>query len=210
MKKAYDEIMDNIRVDDAMRSRILQNIAEVDLSTALPRKLRFPVRWAALAACIALVLVAGLALQNRAPVVTRPNTQGTMGQVSPIASVDTLEELEQAVAFPVEEAAGLPFAVEETAYRAISGKIAEIAYTGEGETAIFRKSQGTEDNSGSYTTYPQTISLTLDEVTVELRGKDGAYSLAVWSDGIYAWSLSLTKAVEKEVWCTLIPSRADD
>lgn len=204
MKKAYDEIMDNIHVNDAMRSRILQNIAGADVSFPPPRQIFSPRRWAAAAACIALLVISGLVLQTHTPMVSKPPTHDGVTLVSPIVTADTLEDLEQAVDFPVEEAVGLPFSVEETTYRSISREIAEITYAGQGQTATLRKSFGTEDLSGDYTRYPETISLELGEVTGELRGSDGAYILAVWSNGDYAWSLGLSEGMDESAWITLI------
>ncbi|HAY64315.1 MAG TPA: DUF4367 domain-containing protein, partial [Ruminococcaceae bacterium] len=48
------------------------------------------------------------------------------------------------------------------------------------------KSPGTEDNSGDYTVYAQEETLEISGNAVTLKGNDGAYSLAVWTDGSYA------------------------
>ena len=107
--------------------------------------------------------------------------------------------------FPAAEAADLPFNVEETTYTSYWGELAEICYAGGGQIADLRTSAGTEDNSGDYTDYPAVTELTVGTVTAELRGEAAErYTLAVWTDGQYAYSLRLSDGQSTEVWQRLL------
>ena len=74
-----------------------------------------------------------------------------------------------------------------------------------GQIADLRTSAGTEDNSGDYTDYPAVTELTVGTVTAELRGEAAErYTLAVWTDGQYAYSLRLSDGQSTEVWQRLL------
>ena len=77
-------------------------------------------------------------------------------------------------------------------------------WQGEGETAVFRKSLGEEDNSGDYTMYSEKKEVAVGNLTVTLKGDDGAYPLAVWSDDGYACSLRVTCAMTVEEWTSVL------
>ena len=176
----YDELMDKIEVTDAMRARILRNV-----SAAAPKKT--PVRrYALLAACLAVVLLGAVCVPK-------------------LVEVASAAALADAVGFPAAEAAELPFDVEETTYTSYWGELAEICYAGGGQIADLRTSAGTEDNSGDYTDYPAVTELTVGTVTAELRGEAAErYTLAVGTDGQYAYSLRLSDGQSTEVWQRLL------
>lgn len=122
-----------------------------------------------------------------------------------MVEVASAAALADAVGFPAAEAAELPFDVEETTYTSYWGELAEICYAGGGQIADLRTSAGTEDNSGDYTDYPAVTELTVGTVTVELRGEAAErYTLAVWTDGQYAYSLRLSDGQSTEVWQRLL------
>ena len=58
--------------------------------------------------------------------------------------------------FSVEEAEHLPFAPQEVLYTAFDSGLAQVENRGEnGQTALLRKSQGAEDNSGDFDSVPR-------------------------------------------------------
>ena len=192
----YDELMDKIEVTDAMRARILRNV-----SAAAPKKT--PVRrYALLAACLAVVLLGAVCV----PKLMDPAPQGVQVAIANgMIEVADAAALADAVGFPAAEAAELPFDVEETTYTSYWGELAEICYAGDGQIADLRTSAGTEDNSGDYTDYPAVTELTVGTVTAELRGEAAErYTLAVWTDGQYAYSLRLSDGQSTEVWQRLL------
>lgn len=199
MKSAYNEIMGHLQVTSEMRRRALDRVAREDLSLragaagvpALKKHL-------SAAACLVLLL-AGAALLPRVldrreaeppPVLAVPN----------IVEAASLRELSSLVGFEVEEEFSLPFAPEETVYRSYWNEVAQVEYSGGGQSAVFRQSLGTGDNSGDYSAYPDTVEITAGDVPVSLRGSGGSYVLAVWTDGTCAYSLSLPLGASEEEW----------
>jgi len=122
-----------------------------------------------------------------------------------IAGCASAEELSKAVNFPVSDVEKLPFDAAETNYRSYWGELAEIDYVGaDGQSAVYRKSLGNDDNSGDYNVYSSTDEITVNTLTVELRGSSEGYTLACWTDGIYAYSLSLSSEVDAVEWNAII------
>lgn len=199
MKKEYDEIMEHLQVTPQMRQRILEHIEEADLST--PKKvLRFPAlkKALSLAACFILLLAGVMALpqllsRSEAELPPVLDSQG-------IEEVASLEELSKLVGFEIKEDFSLPFEVTERSYVSYWNDLAEIDYAGEGQSAVYRQSPGTEENSGDYTPYSQSVALKLDGRTVTLKGDQDAFPLALWTEGGYAYSLRLSKALSAEDW----------
>ena len=199
MKKEYDEIMEHLQVTPQMRQRILEHIEEADLST--PKKvLRFPAlkKALSLAACFVLLLAGVMALpqllsRSEAELPPVLDSQG-------IEEVASLEELSKLVGFEIKEDFSLPFEETERSYVSYWNELAEIDYAGEGQSAVYRQSPGTEENSGDYTPYSQSVALKLDGRTVTLKGDQDAFPLALWTEGGYAYSLRLSKALSAEDW----------
>lgn len=205
MKKRYDEVMDRIEVTREMRERILGNIEKTDIgATQKSKVIPFPTmkKYMSAAACFVLLLAGVFAAGHMAGIFQPddPPVQVVNGMVE----VDTLEQLASAVGFEIEELGTLPFAVETTAYISYWGEMAEITYTGEGKTATLRKSIGTEDNSGDYSTYADFKEISIDSQTVILKGSSGAYILAIWSANGYAYSIRLSDGISESGWHDLI------
>ena len=66
------------------------------------------------------------------------------------------------------------------------------------------KSPGTEDNSGDYNVYAQEETLEISGNAVTLKGGNGAYSLAIWTDGSYAYSISVTDPLSRDAFRALL------
>jgi len=201
LSEKYDEIMNKIEVTEDMRSRVMENVRKADL-TRKHTVIRFPNirRYTALAACLAVVLIGVMVgpklFQQAQPPVE--NVGGIVECVSP-------EELSKAVGFPVSDVTTLPFDIAETAYVSNWGKVAEIDYTGsDGQSAVYRKSVGTDDNSGDSSTYDSTQDIMVGSMTAELKGNGKSYTMACWTDGTYAYSLNLSSGVDAAMWSTVI------
>lgn len=200
MTLKYDELMDKIEVTDAMRARILTRVSGAAKKKSAAR------RWALAAACFAVLLLGALTvpkLLTGDPAQAEPE-QGVM-TANGMEEVANAQAMADAVGFPVSEAAVLPFEPTAVHYTSYWGQMAEISYEAGDQTAELRKSPGTEENSGDWTEYPATEQLTIGEVSVELRGDaQDAYTLAVWTDGQYAYSLRLSQGQTAEVWQQII------
>lgn len=210
-KNPYRELMEQVNLTPEARERILTNVQQADLSPQPEKVVPFPRRrqtwrrWASLAACLVVVMAAVLVVpQLRAEPneTTPPQLTGT-----PFHQVDTLAALSDAVGFPVTEPAALPFDLVNTTYTAYDEGTAEITYTGpDGQTATYRQSRGSEGNSGDYNLYPDTQ--TLPEQNATLKGQDSLYTLALWADGTYAYSLRLSSGLSADAWQALLDGPA--
>lgn len=198
LRRAYDEIMDRIEVTEEMRRRVLNRIAQEDIAPARPKVLRFPAwkKYLSAAACLILVLTGAAAL----PRLIQLLPLGEPVQIVPrIQEASSLAELSGLVGFEVRPAA-LPFTPEETAYCAYWNELAQIQYSGQGQTATYRQSAGESDNSGDYTSYRDVAELTAGGLSVTLKGEAGAYVLAVWTDGGFSYSLHLSQGLTEAQW----------
>ena len=196
----YDEVMEKLEVTPEMRARILQNVeTQMAEPCKKPNRLR---RFAALAACLAVLLMGAMALPKfiSSPVPEESETMIANGMVE----VTSKEELSEAVGFPVKSAQSLPFFPQSIYYTSYWGEMAQIDYANGGSTACFRQSLGEEDNSGDGSEYPAQKSLTVNGCAVTLKGEADSYTLAIWQDGTYSYSLSLSAGQPASVWAELI------
>ena len=206
MSRKYDEIMERIEISDEMRERTLKNIQSLNLAeNRAPKVVRFSQwkRLSTLAACLAIILAGALVLPQISQ--QEPNNPPVyLSPVSDIAEVDTLDELIEKVGFDISEWSTLPFRAEETLYTAYWQDLAEITYNGEGQTATYRKGIGTEDVSGDFNDYESEVKISIGDDVFTLKGNGGLYSLALWGDGEYSYSLSLSKGVSEAEWQSMI------
>lgn len=206
MKKRYNEIMDRIEVADEMRERILHNLREADLTKPARKKVvQFSSikKYLSVAACFVILLVGVLTL----PGLLGREPQQPAEVLNPgadIVDAANLEELSGMVGFEVEEATGLPFTPEKEGYTAFGTDMAQITYEGQGQTCTFRKSIGSDDNSGDYNTYPVVEELPVGEVTATLKGTADGFTLAIWSDGACSYSMQLSDGLTAAEWEQLV------
>lgn len=204
--RKYNEIMEKLEVTPEMYARIMKNVETADLSKS--NIVRFPghslKKYGSLAACFVLLLLGGLFLPRllQTDVPKEPETTTAWGA----AVYATQAELEAVVGFPVPElSSSLPFTPQNVQYAAYENGMAEVVYTGaDQETACLRKSRGAEDNSGDYNTYGDIKTLTVNGVSVTLKGENGRYTLAVWQKNGFSYSLSLSNGIAAEAWPALL------
>ena len=212
--KRYDEIMDHIKVTDDMRSRILENIEAEDIAAERRRKQtgRAVTKLLSMAACLAVIIAVASALRSPAQVSRSDDLQTNEGDTpgfvqggADIVELDSAAALSAAVGFEVNDI-DLPFTPEQTEYISYWHELAEIDYTGEGKTACYRKAAGTEDCSGDYNVYTDVTEFEAGSITVTLKGDAGQYTLAIWTDGSYSYSLSLSDGLRLSYWQTIMNS----
>ena len=207
MKSAYDEIMSRIEVSDEMKKRILSKLQEVE---AQPKRnfktVRFPAlrKYLTAAACLALLLTGVFTLPQLWG--SEPPDSDYITAAPNMSQAASAEELSELVGFDVADIPELPFEIDEAAYTAYGTQLAEITYQGGGQTATFRKSAGSEDNSGDYNVYTRTEKVPVGGVTATLKGDEGAYILAIWSDGTYSYSLRIPGGLAVERWSEILSS----
>ena len=209
-KNPYRELMEQVNLTPEARERILTNVQQADLSpqakkvVPLRSKQQTWRRWASLAACLVVVVAVLVAV----PLLReQPDTAPPVQVLPPFRQVDSLDALSEAVGFPVTEVSKLPFDPVSTTYTAYDEGLAEITYTGpDGQTATYRQSLGTADNSGDYTLYEDTQVVPENNAT--LKGQDQRYTLALWTDGTYTYSLRLSSALSADAWQALLDGPA--
>lgn len=205
-KNPYRELMEQVNLTPEARERILTNVQQADLSPQPEKVVPFPRRrqtwrrWASLAACLVVVVAAVLAVPQLRE---QPDTAPPVQVLPPFRQVDSLDALSEAVGFPVTEVSKLPFDPVSTTYTAYDEGTAEITYTGpDDQTATYRQSLGTADNSGDDTLYEDTQVIPENNAT--LKGQDQRYTLALWTDGTYTYSLRLSSALSADAWQALL------
>ena len=196
--------MEHINVTPEMRARVLERIRQTDLTASRPvsavRRAGFR-RFAALAACLAVVLAGALTLPDiLAP--AHPDPPGTLLPAGP-AEASSAAELSALAGFPVSDLSELPFTPEEVLYSLI-GDLAQIDYRAGEDRLTYRKGPGEEDISGDYNLYEQEETADVGGVAVTLRGNDGLFYLATWSTDNFSFSLSCTTGLEQTKWEILI------
>ena len=205
-KNPYRELMEQVNLTPEARERILTNVQQADLSPqaekVVPLRSQKQTwrRWASLAACLVVVVAVLVAV----PLLReQPDTAPPVQVLPPFRQVDSLDALSEAVGFPVTEVSKLPFDPVSTTYTAYDEGTAEITYTGpDDQAATYRQSLGTADNSGDYTLYEDTQVIPENNAT--LKGQDQRYTLALWTDGTYTYSLRLSSALSADAWQALL------
>ena len=115
-------------------------------------------------------------------------TGGTAQLPNPQHPHNTVEALEAAVGFsvPVPTApAGFSF----TLIQDIDGSLVELRWSDDVQELTYRVSRGGSDNSGDYTVYPASGTLTVGDTPVQWRGDDGGIRVALWAKDGFAFSL---------------------
>ena len=192
----YEEIMARIEVTPEMRQRVLHNLENAQKA----KKRRLTKQLFSLAACLAIIVCCWFAWK---PKQAKEPEQGMLATAQ-IETVDSLAALSEKTGMDMKELTGLPFAVEQTEYVSYWGALAEIQYFGGTENLRYRKSQGTEDNSGDYNVYTQVETLEIAGMSVTLKGENGAFSLAAWTDGQFAYSICVSTPLSEEAFSALL------
>ena len=87
--------------------------------------------------------------------------------------------------------------------------MAEIIYTNDEQTAAFRKGIGSDDVSGDYNSYELTSEISVNDINAMLKGNGETYTLAIWTDGEFAYSLSLSEGVGDAEWIEMLQTIID-
>lgn len=125
---------------------------------------------------------------------------------NPIQEHSSLTALQAALgfAFPVPQAEGCT----QSAWRDIAGDLAEITYTTAEGTVTYRASRGGDggstDNSGDYTAYPESGTLTAGSASVSWRGQAGKVWVATWTAGDTVCSLRAPQGISRELAAALV------
>lgn len=202
MREAYKDVMDRIEVTPEMQTRILKAIRDADIQGRSKRAV--PMGRLAIAACLALLVAGAVALPKLPTKPPEKDPSGVQNGIWSVTQASSLQELSQLVGFEMEELKTLPFAVTEIQYRVYPGGMAEVIYLGETQSVTLRKLVGDADPSGDYSSYSDTLVLTRNGYCVTLSGEGSLYSLAVWQDGTYSYSIRTSQACSEETWESIL------
>ncbi len=213
LSKKYHEVMEKIEVTDEMRTRILQNVQAQSMQGQTgeepARKTSYSFRrYAPIAACLLVVISLAIVL----PKVWQPieGNPGGMTQVgNPMNEYSSLQELEAAVGFEVNEIPTLPFEVTQELYVAYDDGIAELQYIGADMDITYRKAVGTADISGDYSEYDREEMISVNDAEVLLKGDTDYDSLAIWTQGEYSYALRLNPGADRETVRKLLQAIID-
>ena len=124
----------------------------------------------------------------------------------PYVEYQTLEDAEHAVGFSWT----IPETIADSTdreFRVVDGSVLDILYEqGETRTACIRKALGTENLSGDPTDFEQMEEVSVGDIMVSMKGANDLYSLAVWNDDTYTYSVSLDTGVSQEELSQLVQS----
>ena len=115
-------------------------------------------------------------------------TGGTAQLPNPQHQHNTVEALEAAVGFPVPVPAA-PVGFSFTLIQDIDGSLAELRWSDDVQELTYRVSRGGSDNSGDYTVYPTSGTLTVRDASVQWRGDEGGIRVALWTREGFSFSL---------------------
>ena len=112
------------------------------------------------------------------------------------SSVESLEAAEEAVGFTLT----VPGSVTPENYVVISGITLEVDFEG----GYLRKAKGSDDISGDYNVYDDTVTKTADGKTVTLKGNDGKVMLAIWTDEDFTYCIGVDNGIAEEQMLSLV------
>lgn len=133
-----------------------------------------------------------------------------MGAGAPeIKSFDSDEELSQYVGFDVRNLNNVPFWTKTVQYQAYGKELAQITYSNDRRSLVYRKSPGYDDNSGDYTHYPFIWETTRNRRNISLKGNGTLFHLAVWQKYGYSYSLRSSKGMSRKDFLKIILSNEE-
>lgn len=126
------------------------------------------------------------------------NVENMVGIPNPYTDHDSLKEAEEEAGFKIQIPDEIRGA-KAAAFRNLGTEMLEVIYyDGDIEVARVRKGIGTEDISGDYVIYSEEKSVEVGEKSVTIKKEAEGCYLAVWTDGDYAYSVSVQTPFSQE------------
>ena len=135
--------------------------------------------------CAALALSAAACGNNNSEAVQIP---------SPFVDCDTMDAAKELAGFDLT----LPKAADEL--EAVENEMIQAFYGENGSQMLIRKALGDRDISGDHNEYPQIE--TVDGIT--LKGENNLFTLALWTNGGYTYSISVGSALSQTDMMALV------
>lgn len=193
MKNKYNQAMDHIVVTSEMETRILRNISTTPLEAPGLKKRNMVAytRKLAIAACFLVVVIGGSYIHRISELPFSP----------PVATVnnqqvfDSYEELFESVEYEMKAPTVFSTKDNEISYFLLNQTFVEITYSSDQNIINYRMDKGIMDISGDYNVYTEISEISIDEWSVECRGDQDGYRLAVWNDGDYSYAISSERPI---------------
>lgn len=200
----YNKVMNKIKVTPEMHERIKNNIEKANFEEEKKNiyLLQDYKKYFSIVACLMVCVVGTLFL----PDILRVHQEPPVQVVPSVIEHTSKGQLSKAVGFDVKSVNNTLFDVEQVEYISYEGELAQIIYFGSGNELIFRMSKGNGDISGNYSEYEQEKIYSQGNEHITIKGSNGAYSLATWNDGEFAYTLELNPAVSEEDLINIIQS----
>ncbi len=112
---------------------------------------------------------------------------------NPFGDYAKIEAAEKAAGFSLLAPEEISSIYPAQVYRAISGKMIEVIYPNISDSSDeirIRKAKDSGDISGDYNSYDESMTLIINGLQVESRGKAGKTNVAVWHDGAYSYAIT--------------------
>ena len=128
---------------------------------------------------------------------------------NPFVDCESLEEAAKLAGFEITLAAE-PDGYPERLIQAVQNDMIQVFFTdgdlAEEETAsvLFRKAVGSEDISGDYNEYASVTEQDVNGRTVTLKGDGKLTYLAIWTDGEFSYSVSVSNGADTDAVLALV------
>lgn len=127
------------------------------------------------------------------------SSQANANMPNPFIDCETLLDAEECAGFSISSPESFPDWVSDVKFRAVEGEMVELLYTDGGQQKlVVRKAEGNEDISGVYGTFNDYEDITVDDLTVTLKGNDGKVNVAIWMCDDYSFSIFSVEGLERE------------
>lgn len=180
----------------------------------VPKRRLFSVQRVAIGVCAAVVLCVGLLVytqvQHRSDITQLPEqtsaaTEESVQIANPFQECDSLETAEQIAGFSL----SVPDSCADSTnsvIQAVEADMIEVIYqdSSENEVARIRKAVGKDEISGDYNLYENDSVEDFAGVSVHVRGNGNLWYAADWTDGTYAYSITVESGVASEALETWI------
>lgn len=130
-------------------------------------------------------------------------TGGNVQIPNPFSDCQSMEEAAKLAGFDMTVPAKIE-GYERYLIQAEKDTMIQVFYQSGDKEILIRKGVGMEDISGDYNSYAKQDSFMNGDVEVTVKGDDGAWKLAVWNDGTYAYSVSVSAGTDMESMTALV------
>ena len=204
----YQQIMDRIEVTEDMRSRILSNIEE--RPSPSPVVIWFS-KYGAIAACVAVIIGSFLIFRW---IPDRISSFGKTEIPEEGVVVASAQELTEKTGILIKDIEPIAEKADKTSYQIYPSNLVEIVYEIDGDTFRLRKSEGRKELFENIAEYPEAKKLLFNQTDTTIRGLEGKYYVAEWTDKTYSYAMEFEAGKSKDEIENLVsdimkPSAAD-